>query len=306
MEKKFVIGIDIGGTNFRIGLVDEEGKIYNYAIESSQKLIGNDDSLVNLKEYLSDYINRNLKGELKGISIGFPSTISKDKKTIYSTPNLKGFNNVNIVDYLEKELKVPTFLNRDVNCLLKWDMVSKGIEKEGVTLGFYIGTGFGNSISINGKFLDGKNGTAGELGHIPVLNSDKLCGCGNHGCIESYASGKRLNEIRSIYFKDTEIKDIFIKHRDEKVIVDFINCLSIPIATEINIFDPDNIIIGGGVINMDGFPKDLLEEYIYKHSRKPFPADNLEYIYSSQSQEAGVLGGAFNAFESLEIEERGI
>ncbi|KAJ50529.1 allose kinase [Clostridium tetanomorphum] len=299
MQNNFVLGVDIGGTNFRIGLVNEKGELSNYIKESSSILNEPGNPLINLKEYLLKYIKENLSGELKAISIGFPSTISKDKKKVYSTPNLPGFNDINIVDYLCSEIKVPIFLSKDVNCLLKWDMVDKNISKEGITLGFYIGTGFGNSICIDGKFLIGKNGSAGELGHIPVLNSDDKCGCGNIGCIELYASGKRLSKIREESFKNTEIDELFVKHRHSEILEEFINTISIPIATEINIFDPDNIIIGGGVVNMNGFPKDFLEECIYKHSRKPFPAESLKFLYSSQTQEAGVLGAAFKAMEKL-------
>lgn len=299
MQNNFVVGVDIGGTNFRIGLVNEEGNLCNYIIESSSILNKTGNSLINLKEYLLEYIKKNLSGELKAISIGLPSTISKDKKKVYSTPNLPGFNDVNVVDYLYNEIKVPIFLNKDVNCLLKWDMIEKGISKEGITLGFYIGTGFGNSICINGEFLSGKNGVAGELGHIPVLNFNDSCGCGNKGCIELYASGKKLSKIKEENFKDTNIGELFVKHKDSEVLKEFIDYISIPIATEINIFDPDNIIIGGGVVDMEGFPKAFLEECIYKHSRKPFPAEGLKFIYSSQTQESGVLGAAFKAMEEL-------
>jgi allose kinase len=300
VDENYVVGVDLGGTNFRLGLVNNKGKISNYVIESSNLLIDEKNtSLDNLVNYIQQYKNKFLAGKLSGIAIGFPSTVSKDKKTVYSTPNLSGFENVNVVDYFEQRFNVPAFINKDVNYLLKWDIENLNINTKEITLGFYIGTGFGNSIYINGDFLDGKNGVAGELGHIPVPHSRDLCGCGNSGCIEVYASGKALNKIREEHFTDTEIQDIFLRYSDNKIIKDFIEFLSVPVASEINIFDPDNIIIGGGVIGMSGFPRGYFEECIKAHTRKPYPFNSLNIRYSIQNQESGVLGAALYAFEKL-------
>lgn len=296
---KYVLGIDIGGTNFRLGLVDEGRVLKKFNIISSAVITVNDDPLYNLKSSIEKFLKENLDGELAGIAIGVPSTVSKDMRIIYSTPNIKGFNNLNIVDYLENVFNLPVYLNRDVNYLMKFDMVEKKIEKDGTTLGFYIGTGVGNSIFIGGEFLNGKNGAAGELGHVPVMNSNRLCGCGNVGCMETHAAGRALSQIMEESFPCTNISDIFVKHGESDIIKEFVGWVSIPIATEINIFDPDNVIIGGGVIQMEGFPIDYFEKCVLERTRKPFPANSLRIQYSQQSQESGVIGAAYYAFEKL-------
>lgn len=301
MGKRYVIGIDIGGTNFRIGMVTVDGNIHNFKIMSSSILTVNNDAIGNLTTCIRNYIEEFSYGDLLAIAVGFPSTISKDKKVVYSTPNLDGFNNLNIVDPLEKEFDVPVFLDRDVNFLLKWDINNSKVSQRGMILGFYIGTGFGNAICYNGELISGKNGAAGELGHIPVLNGRGLCGCGNIGCIEVYASGKRLSTIRDNYFKDTDITDIFVEKSNEAIIKDYIECLSIPIATEINILDPDFAVIGGGVSQMAGFPKKMLLDAVYRHLRKPYPAENLNIVFSKHNQESGVMGSAYYAYEKLKI-----
>lgn len=152
---------------------------------------------------------------------------------------------------------------------------------------------------IDGHYLNGKNGVAGELGHIPVLNNLRKCSCGNNGCIEMLASGKRLEELKQIHFADTNIKQIFEKHWKDPIIKDFIMALSVPIATEINIFDPHHIIIGGGVVGMKNFPKKCLEKYICEHVRKPFQLVNLNILYAEFRQETGILGGAYYAYRKL-------
>jgi len=214
-NEKAVLGIDIGGTNFRMGLVNETGELMNYKVEGSHVLVkAENDSLENLVKCMETYLAENLNGILKGIAIGFPSTVSKDKTMVFSTPNLNlnGFENVNIAEYIEKRMNVPVFINKDVNFLLTCDLAMLNLEKRSITLGLYIGTGFGNSIYINGEFLDGKNGVAGELGHIPTLNMNVRCGCGNVGCAEVYASGIALQQMKEKFFPDTYIGDVFAEH----------------------------------------------------------------------------------------------
>ena len=115
---------------------------------------------------------------------------------------------------MERELGVPTYINRDVNFLLFYDTYFHGLPSHATVLGFYVGTGFGNAVSVDGKLLLGKNGVAAELGHIPVLGKDTPCGCGTRGCVESYASGLGLERIQSHSFPHTPVGRLFKEHGD--------------------------------------------------------------------------------------------
>ncbi|RAV05016.1 allose kinase [Paenibacillus sp. YN15] len=300
---KAVLGVDIGGTNFRMGLVNEAGELVNYKAEGSHVLVtAENHSLENLAARMEAYLAENLDGGiLKGIAIGFPSTVSKDKTMVFSTPNLNlnGFENVNIAAYIGNRMNVPVWINKDVHFLLTYDLAKLKLERKGITLGLYIGTGFGNSIYINGEFLDGKNGVAGELGHIPTLNMKLRCGCGNVGCAEVYASGAALQRLKERFFPDTYIGDVFAEHGEDERLKQFVDGLTIPIATEINIFDPDYIVIGGGIPAMKGFPKAYFEQCMKRHVRKPYPAEALQIMYSKNRQEAGVIGAGLYAFQKL-------
>ena len=297
--ENYIIGIDIGGTYLRVGMVTEDGQLHNLQVESTSTVYSEGNPLEKLQQYIEKYTEKYSMGTLLGIAIGFPSTISKDKKTVYSSPNLKGFDNINVVDPFEAAFNVPIFINKDVNYLLHCEISKRNVVNPGIVLGFYIGTGFGNAVYVNDYFLEGLNGVAGELGHIPVWHSKEKCGCGNTGCIECHASGKKLAEIHQTFFRDTAFSELFSVHRNEPVLKEFIDVLAIPIATEINIFDPDCIIIGGGVPAMADFPKEDFEACIYGYTRKPFPANGLNIVYAQMNQEAGVLGGAFYAYKQL-------
>jgi len=296
-----ILCMDIGGTNIRTGLVDRSLNISGFTIVDSQSILTGESSFDNLKGFIGKYISQYMKGSLPAaISLGFPATIDKAKRSVLSAPNVKGLNNIPIVDLLIKEFNIPVFIDRDVNMCICYDMHELNLDSDGVIAAFYIGTGFGNAIWFNGSVYSGYSGSAGELGHIPVLGRNDVCGCGNRGCIENYTGGKQLENIHASYFPETDISDLFENHSHEAVIDEFIEALSIPIATEINILDPDYVILGGGVVHMRGFPCEKLESCIRVHTRKPYPNSTLRLRYSVQRQENGVIGAGIYAFDILD------
>ena len=170
------------------------------------------------------------------------------------------------------------------------DIAVNSLPMEGIGIGVYIGTGIGNAIFINGEPVVGKDGVAGELGHIPTMNEKKQCGCGNEGCSECYASGWHLVEILNEYYPNTTIDNLFTDHKEDFVLKEYVDAIACVIATEVNILNPDYIFIGGGVINMKDFPINLLEDRLYTHARKPYPARSLPIFYSADAIENGVNG----------------
>lgn len=300
MEKEYILGIDVGGTNIRAGLVDKEYQLCGFEIEESSQIVDEADATGKLTEYIKSYISRHAADrKVSAISIGFPSTIDKSRKVVLSTPNIKGLDNIKVVDSLEESLGITTFINRDVNMLMLFDMYNRSIPDNGITAGFYLGTGLGNAISIEGELLIGKNGVAAELGHIPSRDVNEACGCGNHSCVELFASGKNLRKICDKHFPQTHISEVFKKHVDDPLIQKFVHDLAIPVATEINILDPDYIIIGGGLPQMEGFPRKEFEAAVREYVRKPYPEENLSLSYSVPMQENGVIGAGIYALKQL-------
>ena len=238
--------------------------------------------------------------QVKQIAIGIPATLSSDRKQILQVPNIKGMDGLFLGKELEENLGIPVVLEKDVNMLYYWDKYDKKLSDEGVGIGVYIGTGVGNAIFINGKPLSGKDGVAGELGHIPMIGGTSQCGCGNLGCSECYASGWKLVELKEEYYPNVDMNDLFVKKSNDTVLKNFVDNIACVACTEINILNPDSIIFGGGVINMKGFPKDYLEERLYVHARKPYPAESLEIQYSEDKVDNGVKGAIIFAKTLLE------
>ena len=295
---KYVIGVDIGGTHLRVGAVTPDKELHFFEKKKIADILDNLHPIESLIQFLDGYIQANLgNSDVLGIGMGFPSVVSKDKKRVYATTNLN-INDINIADPIQEYFRVPVVIENDVNHLLHYEISQRKILNDEIILGFYIGTGFGNSIYLNNRFLDGKNGAAGELGHIPVLGDEAVCQCGNTGCIETYASGKTLVLLHQEYFSDVPFEDVFTKYANSERIGKFIQSLAVPIATEINIFDPHLVMIGGGVVGMKDFPKSQLENAIIRYCRKPYPSNGLVIEYAEDTNAAGVLGAATNLYDN--------
>jgi allose kinase len=296
MQENYIIGLDIGGTYVRIGAQRNDGILAGFEKILRESALGDKSPIEGIGAFIGSYIERKFPHEkIDAVGIGLPSTLSKDRRTIYHTPNIEGLDNSPVSDILEQKLKIPIFLERDVNILFKWDIYNKGLPEKGIGLGIYFGTGIGNAITINGDLLVGKDGIAGELGHVPVIGGAGICGCGNTGCFECYASGRHLVDLRECRFKNTEIRDLFSKHGSSTILKEFVEAMACVVAAEINIFNPHFIIIGGGIVNMKDFPRKLLDEYIYIHSRHPVPSEGLPLYYSDDSDRSGTLGAIYMA-----------
>ena len=298
---KKVIGIDIGGTNLRFGLVDQDGNLEHFEKKSSRSLMDKN-AVDNLKEEILRYIEEyQLNKDELIITIGVPSAVSKDKSFIYSSPNLRGLENMDLGHKLTDLLGIQVYVDRDVNYLLMNDVKNFDLDpkRDKTILGMYLGTGFGNAVYINGKLLAGKHGVAGELGHISMRGVEGQCGCGNTECCELLCSGKHLQELREKYFPDVAIDDIFTECGDDPIIQEYVDTLSYPISTEITILDPDYVIMAGGVMIMKDFPMERLLDQIRKRTRHPYPAEDIEFIFPKHTQTSGVIGGALAYFASV-------
>ena len=191
MDKQYVIGIDMGGTNTDFGIVDKEGEIwFRSSIETS--------SYTKAKDYVNDLGNtikdlikkNNLKDNIKGIGMGVPNGNMNDGtvKDAANIPWTKGVL-VHLTEMLEKKTGLPCKLTNDANAAAMGEM-AYGVAKELKDfIVITLGTGVGSGIVSNGQLVVGHDGFAGELGHVRVIRENgRLCGCGRTGCLETYAS----------------------------------------------------------------------------------------------------------------------
>ena len=295
-----VVGVDIGGTNIRIGASEDGIELTHFLRTSSKEVLTGRESLNNLTALLTEYIRTELDGTIpSAICLGLPATIDKARNMVIQAPNIKGFDGIPLRELLTAELGTTVFIEKDVNLLYCHDRNILHLDREGIHVGIYIGTGIGNAIFINGQPLTGKDGAAGELGHIPFVKNGKKCGCGNIGCSECYAAGKYLAELVETRFSGEFVGDLFIRYADSPELREFVTDVARVIAAEINILNPETVVLGGGVLNMKGFPTDRMLAEVKQFSRKPYPADSLAVYLSSDDVANGVKGAVAYALERL-------
>lgn len=296
---RYMIGIDIGGTHFRIGAVSQASEVLSDKIVSSRTFLTMPHPVGGLLEAIRAFIQET-DGTPCGVCIGFPGTVAKDKSTVLSCPNLPVFDHVNIREVLQEKLGITVLLEHEVLLLLTNDMKQFDLFDKDCVIAVYLGTGLGNAMYIHGRLLEGANGVSGELGHIPVHGSQKPCACGNIGCIEPYAAGKRLEAIcKEKGLPDKAFTDALAGGAKDPLVADFLDYAACAIATEINILDPDCIVMGGGVIMIPNFPYDELLERIYFHTRKPYPAEKLHFLRLEPDQLQGVRGAGLHAWRCI-------
>lgn len=288
MDNSYILGIDCGGTNIRLGLVSNDLNILN---ERKYKSLEHAKDLFEIiKSYFYEYKN-NFK--IIAVSIGFPGIVDNVLKKVIHTPNLRAFEQINY-KVLEEILKVPIFLGNDTNNLLLYDAKHFKIDDNKSILGFYVGTGFGNAIRIKDKIYEGEHGVSGEIGHVPAY-LEGIDYNNKQRDLESFVSGFNLIEIHKKHFSSTPFNELFIKHIDDPIIKNFIYMLAFYIVTEITILDISTIILGGGVISSKQFPKSMLVEIIKNNMFARSTLNNLKIHFAEDEVNSGILGAAIYA-----------
>ena len=301
MMKDVTIGIDIGGTHFRIGPVAVDGSLSGFEKISSGKFGGVDGVSV-LVDEVRGYMERwKPDGNVKAVTIGIPGTVSRDKTTVFSAPYVPSFTGFDLKHRLEDAWGIPVFIERDANILMFGDMFFHRedicFESDGMLVGLYYGSAVANAFYFRGQFYDGKNGVAGEIAHNPIRGLDERCVCGNIGCQCLRCGGKYLERLAAERYPDTAFEQLFLAHGQEAPVREFVKDMAVPVIEIANILDPELIFIAGGVTDMAGFPWGLLEQDIRENTRHPMPADSLRFIFTTHSRESGVLGaGLYGAY----------
>jgi allose kinase len=299
MARDLIVGVDIGGTQVRMGLgtaalaLVDERTLPTVAVAADGARTAE-----RLLDAIGDFIGDRL-GDVRALCMGFPSVVSRDRRRLVQTPNVLGLDDVALADLAEARFPFPALVEKDVNLLLRHDLETLGVAVDQTVLGVYVGTGLGSAIWIDGQFYPGAAGASGELGHIPLHGVRERCGCGNLGCAETVASGRRLVEAARARFPDEPIADFFTLHGGDAFAGEYVADLAEPIAVAMNLLDPAVAILGGGVLHMRDFPRARLVDEVRARLRRPFPRDSAAIQFSSDSRAAGVLGAVRHALEHL-------
>lgn len=319
MAALWTIGVDLGGTKLDIGIVDSSGKIIDRRLiktkakESAQTVI---QDIINVIEELRV---KNSSGTVLSVGVGIAGQIDMQTGSVRFAPNLN-WHEVPLQVELSHALKLPVYITNDVRAATWgewWYGAGKGSKD---ILCLFIGTGIGGGIVSGGRMLVGCSNCAGEVGHMTIDINGPKCTCGNYGCFEALASGwaiaRRAKEaiVRNpkggealLNLVDGKVDELSAKHVFQlshsgdplaKSIVDEVTIdLIAGVANLVNAFNPELVIIGGGIIN--GHPEfiDAIRIGVPKRALKS-AVEPLQIITPSLHADAGVIGAAAYARET--------
>ena len=214
MEKPYVVGIDIGGTNTVFGIVDARGTILSVGSIKTQDYLEIDDYVNTVCSNLLPLIEANGGvDKIKGIGIGAPNG-NFYSGTIEFAPNLPWKGIIHLADMFTERLGIPTVLTNDANAAAIGEMTYGAARGMKNFIMITLGTGVGSGIVINGEMVYGHDGFAGELGHVIVRrgNNGRICGCGRKGCLEAYCSAtgvaRTAREILETTQAESKLREI--------------------------------------------------------------------------------------------------
>lgn len=298
MDKKYVVGVDLGGTKIYTALVDLDGNMIKEITVKTEAHKGDKavlDKLINTIDTVLEGIDIN---EVKAIGVGSPGPLDIKKGLVVYTPNLP-FKNFNIVQPIKEKYNIPTYLDNDANAATLGEFMF-GAGKGSTNMVYVtVSTGIGGGAIINGSLFRGSTANALEIGHTTVMKGGPRCGCGNIGCAEAVASGTAIMkrgreaveskvETSLKDYDEVTAKEVFTEaEKGDKVSQDILNealsYLGITIANIANSFDPDKIVMGGGVSQAGNI---VFEKIDYEMERRC-----LKTIYNNCKIEKAVLGG---------------
>lgn len=303
--KKYVFGVDIGGTTVKLGLFDVEGNVLDKweiptRIEESGTLI-----LPDVADSIREKMKQIDKEMVAGVGVGAPGPIDS-KGVVHRAVNL-GWGTFSISDTLSDLLNMPVMAGNDANVAALGEMWKGGGKGCRDMIMVTLGTGVGGGIISDGKMITGAAGAGGEIGHIHVEDEEEeMCGCGNKGCLEQYSSATGITRLANrllasskedsvLRTGEVSAKTVFdaVKARDPlamQVAEQFGKYLGDCLAAVAGVVNPEAIVIGGGVSKAG----EILIDYIRPHYEKCVfrGSREVKFTLATLGNDAGIYGAA--------------
>jgi glucokinase len=316
MKNKFNIGVDIGGTNIKYGIVSSSGRILTRGIIPSGKISARKGVLDGLRKGIDSLLAfaKDSKIKISHIGIGVPGTVDLPKGIIVGIPpNLPFMADFYLRKFLKRFYPHPVYIDNDANVMALAEYkfgAAKGYKN---SICITLGTGIGSGIILEGKLFRGTSFVGPEFGHTTICFEGIKCHCGNYGCVEMYASEpamfRRTKELLkknrgSILYKLSrgdlnrlKAKDLFLAERlkdkvSQKVIRETAYYLGTALSNAVNLINPEIIVIGGGVVLSAGANFFRMIEKEIKTRAFPSATKNLKIVKAKLRNDAGFIGAS--------------
>jgi predicted NBD/HSP70 family sugar kinase len=298
--KKYVVGVDLGGTKVEACLLDKDRNLLARQRVSSEASKGMSHVIQNILNVICKVSEGR---DFAAVGMGTPGTYVPSDDRLYGAPHTPVYEEPGLIQGLQKKLDVPLVVDNDANCLALAEFFASCDGKYRYVMAVILGTGVGCGLILDNKLYRGSKGGAGEIGHTSIDINGRLCECGLKGCVEAYLSGpshsRRYSDLSGQDLKLPEIYDLFEKGdpRANQLFEESCRIMAVFFANTINSLDLEAVILGGGVSNIplwyERVPP-MMEKSLFGIPRKTVPI-----IPAKLGDSAGVFGAAYLALREL-------
>lgn len=309
--QQVAIGIDLGGTQVRAALVDEQGRILARAAEPTDALAGPDRVLAQICGLADGLLAASNPASVVGVGVSSPGPLDTVAGVATDIPTLSGFVDFPLKAELQKRFPFPVDLENDAiaAAIGEWQFgIGKGLDN---LVYVTVSTGIGGGVISDGRVVRGRKGMAAHVGHMSVVPNGELCPCGNRGCFEAYGSGPafaRRARIRAMESSGTTIgsdgraidsRSIFAAARNgdrlaNQLVDEEAEILGRGFTSLIHIFSPDIIVMGGGLSHEFDRLQPGIQAYITQWAMPAFK--DVKVMLAALDQNSGLVGAAALAF----------
>jgi len=311
-EKNAVaVGVDLGGTNVKAGLVSSEGEILYQSKLPTRASEGPRAILSQVGASIKDCLSQANSWEVKGIGIGSPGIVDNEG-VVKSPPNLTGWDTIPLRSEIENVFGIPVSVENDANAAAIAESRFGAGRNHPDFLFVIWGTGVGGGLILNRKIYRGQSGGAGEIGHISINYEGPICNCGSRGCVEAYVGQRYLSHRTAERLRSGEksiivdlvkgdlsnIEPLVISQAAERgdhlanhVLEEAATLLGVALGSVMSIMDLRVSIIGGGISAVGDGTMNAIKHSIQRHVQKPL-RPGIQVIRAALGNNAGILGAA--------------
>ncbi|MBS3917676.1 MAG: ROK family protein [Deltaproteobacteria bacterium] len=317
--EQYLVGVDAGGTNIRMGIVTPDGRIFKktqYPMDMSRGSLAMMDELASRIQGVIQEGTPGVLSEIR-IGIGVAGPIDMRRDVLVAPPNLPGLHEFRLREFFQEKFSLPIAIENDANAFTLgegWKGAARGCRHY---IGITLGTGVGGGIVVAGKILHGADGMGGEVGHMVLNPEGPLCGCGGRGCLEVYASGSGIRRMVLEAIKKGEGKETLKRNRGDlqkitseevfeaaqegdetalNVFNEMGGYLGLGLVNLVNLFNPEKIVIGGKVSRAWDYFIRSATEVVHQRAMKG-QRGKVEIVRAECGDDAGILGAAYAALK---------
>ncbi len=318
--KEHLIGIDLGGTNLRCAVIDRQRNVLARHEESTLSNNGPDEVIARAADRVHDLLAEvGLEpAQIIAVGVGAPGPLDSKKGVVLEAPNL-GWRNVPLAENLRQKVLIEVVLENDANCAgwgEYWAGAGRGCNSMVLMT---LGTGVGGALILNGQLYRGRDGTAGEIGHVVIVDGGRSASTGNRGVLEAYASAsatvKRFREAMATGWEsclDGEEKvtcEMIFNAAHEgdalacHIVTETGRYLGVMAANLANLLNPERCVFSGGMIKAGDILFNSIREECNRRAF-PVPSARMEIVPAELGENAGIIGAAGLAMVAMEADRR--